>query len=197
MSDGVPIRLVFMLEEESAKKFLEGLLPKILPSCVIPVYIPHEGRSDLQKSIPVKLKAWRTPNTFFIILHDQDNHDCETLKDHLKELCASSDHNPLIRIVCRELEAWYCGDLNAVQKVFPKFNAEKYKKNPRFRNPDAINKPSNELKRIDHSFDKYRAAREVPKYMDVYNNRSTSFNHMIAGIKKLVETQLQAQKTKP
>ncbi len=196
MSNSAPIHLVFMLEEESAKSFLQGLLPKILPSCVIPLYISHEGRQDLQKSIPIKLRAWRAPNTFFIILHDQDNHDCKALKGHLRQLCVSSYHNPLIRIVCRELEAWYCGDLEAVKKVFPKFNADNYKEKHRFQTPDSIEKPANVLKQIDHNFNKRRAAREIPKHMDVYNNKSCSFNHMIAGVKKLVATQLHAQKTK-
>ena len=170
--------------------------PKILPaSSVKPLYITHQGKSDLRKSIPIKLKAWNGPDTLFVILHDQDSHpDCVKLKNDLRELCASSNHTPLIRIVCRELEAWYFGDFNAVQQAFPGFSATKYKNLKKFRKPDDIVNPSYELKRIIRNFDKSRASREVPKYMDINSNTSVSFNHTINGIKNLVAAQLSAQK---
>ena len=50
--------LVFLLEERSMKEFLDILLPKILPENVGFRTIPHEGKSDLEKSIKTKLKAW-------------------------------------------------------------------------------------------------------------------------------------------
>lgn len=56
------------------------------------------------------------------VLHDQDSHDCKQLKQQLKRLCDQNNkHKLLIRIVCRELEAWYFGDLDAVEKAFPSF----------------------------------------------------------------------------
>jgi hypothetical protein len=36
--------LVFMLEEPSARVMLEGLLPKMLPTEVIPRYVVFEGK---------------------------------------------------------------------------------------------------------------------------------------------------------
>lgn len=183
-----------MLEEESAKNFLKALLPKILPSGVTFLCIPHQGKGDLQTSIPLKLKAWRAPNTFFVILHDQDNHDCAALKNELQSLCADSNHKPLIRIVCRELEAWYFGDFNAIQQAFPQFNASQYRNKRKYRNPDEIIKPSNELKKIVKEFSKSRAAREVPQYMSIGNNTSVSFKHMIAGVKKFVPAHLNTKK---
>ena len=185
-----------MLEEESAKQLMEVLLPKILPSCVTFRCIAHHGKSHLQKSIPNRLKALGDrPNTFVIILHDRDRHpDCVALKNHLRGLCASSNHDPLIRIVCRELEAWYFGDLDAVQQAFPGFSATKYKNRAKFRKPDDIVNPGNELKRIIGNFNKGRASKEVPKYMDIDNNKSVSFNHTINGIRNLVAAQLHAQK---
>jgi len=132
-----PVQLVFMLEEESAGHVLKRLLPRILPQYVLHIHmppqdfitvepesqshpqcvltcilIPHNGRGDLRKSIPIKLERWRLSDTLFIILHDQDNHpDCRDLKADLQHLCRNSTQRPLIRIVCRELEAWYCGAL--------------------------------------------------------------------------------------
>ena len=191
-----PINLVFMLEEESAKHLLKELLPRILSGFEQRVtcrLIPHQGKGDLQKSIPIKLKAWLAPNTFFIILHDQDSHDCKELKQKLQQLCAQrAKHEPLIRIICQELVAWYFGDLDAVEKAFPSFRANKYKNKRKFRNPDAINKPSNELKWIVRGFSKNIAAREIPRHMDIDSNASTSFNHLISGLQNLVKEQLSA-----
>ena len=199
MKYAAPINLVFMLEEESAKHLLKELLPRILSESqsetqtVTYKLIPHQGKGDLQKSIPIKLKAWLTPNTFFIILHDQDSHDCRKLKHKLKQLCVQNNkHKPLIRIVCQELEAWYFGDLDAVEKAFPSFRANKYKNKRRFKNPDAINKPSDELKLIVRGFNKGIAAREVPRHMNIDMNTSTSFNHLICGLQNLVKEQLSA-----
>ena len=187
MTDTTPINLVFMLEETSAKDFLEKLLLKIIPLSVTFKCISHQGKSDLRKSIPIKLKNWLTPNSYFVILHDQDSYNCVELKKQLRELCmALSQHTPLIRIACKELEAWYCGDLDAVQKAFPAFDANKYKGKARFKDPDDITEPSKALKKIVKGFDKRCAARTVPEHMSIRNNTSTSFNHFITGVKKLV-----------
>ena len=188
------VNLVFMLEEESAKHLLKVLLPGILPECIKYQLIPHQGKGDLQKSIPIKLKAWRAPNTFFVILHDLDNHsDCKVLKGELQDLCTGTMHEPLIRIVCKELEAWYFGDLDAVQEAFPGFNATRYKRRAQFRNPDTIVNPSGSLKRIVRNFTKSKAARTVPQYMDIDSNTSSSFKHTIIGIQNLVATQTSKQ----
>ena len=194
MTDGAPINLVFMLEEESAASFLEALLPRILPASVSFQCIPHEGKSDLQRSIPRKLRAWRAPNSFFIILHDLDNNpECMDLKNRLRQLCAQARHAPLIRIACRELEAWYFGDLDAVAMAFPQFNAAKYKNKREYRRPDAIVKPSEELKKICKGFNKGSAARIAPQHMDIDNNKSVSFKHMIEGVKDFAQAQLSAR----
>ena len=71
MKYAAPINLVFMLEEESAKHLLKELLPRILSESqsetqtVTYKLIPHQGKGDLQKSIPIKLKAWLDPKYFF------------------------------------------------------------------------------------------------------------------------------------
>lgn len=49
--------IVFLLEEKSMKYLLDGILPYILPDGVRFITIPHEGKSDLQKSIPNKLQG--------------------------------------------------------------------------------------------------------------------------------------------
>ena len=51
-------RLVFLVEEYSMKVLLEGLLPRLFPNLSF-LCIPHEGKQDLEKSVPKKLRAWR------------------------------------------------------------------------------------------------------------------------------------------
>lgn len=53
-------RVVFLLEERSMKELLEGLLPRLFPGLPF-LCIPHEGKRDLERSIPRKLRAWREP----------------------------------------------------------------------------------------------------------------------------------------
>lgn len=52
------MNIVFMVEEPSMKNVLDILLPKILPENVTFRVIPHSGKSDLQNSVPKKLKGW-------------------------------------------------------------------------------------------------------------------------------------------
>lgn len=109
--------LVFLLEERSMKELLEVLLPRIIPETITFKCIHHEGKQDLEKSIPRKLKAWKTAGKF--IIRDQDSGDCKEIKQQLKNLSNNSGRSDtLIRIVCHELESWFLGDLAAVEKAF-------------------------------------------------------------------------------
>ena len=72
-------RLVFLLEEPSMKRLLEGLLPRLMPGLVAGhhfVCVPHEGKSDLDRSIPRKLSAWQIPGDRFVVVRDNDGADC-------------------------------------------------------------------------------------------------------------------------
>ena len=100
------------------KAFLEGFLPRILPPEQSFRLIPHEGKSDLEKSLPRKLRTWREPGARFIVVRDQDRADCVQVKAGLRALCDGTGRDVLIRIACRELEAWYLADLSAVDKAY-------------------------------------------------------------------------------
>lgn len=91
----------------------------------------------------------------------------------------------LVRIACRELEAWYLGDMDAIEKVYPRFKASQHRNKKKFRDPDHPN-PSDELAKLIPEFGKTTAAREIPKHMDLENNRSVSFNHLISGIRRFL-----------
>ena len=180
-----PPELVFMLEEKSAKNFLEAILPQILPSCVSWRCIAHQGKGDLRKDISKKMQRWQNPKARFIILQDQDAADCKKLKSDLKKLCDSTPHpNALVRIACRELESWYWGDLEAVEKAYPGNKIGRLRNRARYRKPDNIVAPSEALERHIPNFQKGEASRTIPKHMCLDGNSSDSFNCLIEGIRK-------------
>ena len=49
-------RVVFLLEEASMRDLLNGLLPRLYPDLTF-LCLAHEGKSDLERSIPRKLRA--------------------------------------------------------------------------------------------------------------------------------------------
>lgn len=129
------------------KVALENLLPKLFPPNFVineDYFIrTHQVKSDLKKSLQKKIKTYsKMPDTVGIfVLHDQDSNDCKLLKDSLKKICSDSskDLKCMIRIVCRELESWYLGDLNAIEKSYINFKSSKYLNKAKFRNPDNLN----------------------------------------------------------
>jgi hypothetical protein len=187
------MRIEFLLEESSMKVFLESFLPRVLPSNFIlnENYFlrSHSGKSDLQKSIPLKIKAFNNYHepVIIIILHDQDSNDCQILKNELLSLCSNSSPNisVLVRIVCRELESWYLGDMASIQQAYPNFASQKFEKKAKFRNPDITN-ASYELKRILPEFQKVEGARRISPYMNISDNKSNSFHQFASGLEKII-----------
>jgi len=179
------MRLVFMVEERSMKELLEIMLPKILPdSFETPLIIPHNGKRDLAKSIPKKLKAWQNPDDRFIIVHDQDSSDCKKLKAELLSLCENSRNIFLIRIVCVELESWYFGDLKAVSLAYGKDYVPLAAKR-KYRVPDKLKNAKQELRKIIPAYQPIGGARKISVHMDVDNNISPSFKMFVSGVKKM------------
>lgn len=176
--------LVFLVEEKSMKCFLDGILPRILPEGVLYITIAHEGKSDLQKSIPHKLRGWTTPDVKFVIVQDQDSNDCRKLKQRLVELCENSGKEVLVRIACHELEAWYFGDMNAVSQAYHK-DLESIKRKKLYRVPDNIINPKKELQKILPEHQQILGAKKIAAYIDVGNNSSTSFNVFVEGVQRL------------
>jgi hypothetical protein len=185
--------LEILLEEPSMENFLREVLPKILP----PAYVldnncflrPHNGKSDLKKSIPNKIKVFSNYYELakVIIIHDQDSNDCKKLKKSIVDLCKKNGNCPvLVRIACKELESWYLGDMDAIEKVYPKFRAKTFKKSAKFRNPDTL-QASQELKILIPEFQKGFASKNISKFISVEKNSSPSFLQLITGISKFLE----------
>lgn len=146
---------IFLLEEKSMANVLNVLLPKIIPLNKTFICIAHEGKQDLARSIPIKIRAFRNSSSRFIIIHDQDSHDCQTLKQELLKLCGEiGKTRVLIHIVCRELESWFLGDLAAVEKAFSLKSGSlvQFQQKAKFRQPDQLNSAAQELKKLLKSY---------------------------------------------
>ena len=175
--------IIFLLEERSMKEFLDVLLPQILPEGVLFKTIPHSGKSDLQQSIPKKLKAWNTPGTKFVIVQDQDSADCVELKNQLLELARPAGREVLVRIACKELEAWYFGDLKAVSQAYGK-DVRGLAEKKKYRVPDQIGNPKRELQQIFPKHQQIDGARRIGKYMSIEENTSQSFRCFVNGVRR-------------
>jgi len=182
-------RLVFLLEESSMQEVLEIILPKILPAGVEFLCIPHEGKQDLARSIPRKLRAWRSPEVRFVVIHDQDSVDCVVLKQQLLKLCEEGGRpETLVRIVCHELESWFLGDLGAVETAYQLSGLAKRQQGRKFRQPDELNNAAQELKRLVRRYQKLEGARRIAPHMNLGDaNRSRSFHIFLAGLRRLCQ----------
>jgi hypothetical protein len=179
--------IVFLVEEPSMKEFLKVILPKVLPEEVFYRIIPHEGKQDLEKSIPKKLRAFRQPDTHFVVLIDQDSNDCLVLKKRLLELCQESGReNCLVRIVCHELETWFLGDLEAVGQAFSKQNLARRQREAKFRQPDRLTNPAQVLKLLVPEYQKVNGARAIGKHLKLCENESHSFAVFLKGLQNLL-----------
>lgn len=179
-------QMVFMLEEPSMREVLQRLVPQLLPSGVEPVFVVHQGKSNLEKSLEVKLKAWRTPGARFVVVRDQDADDCLELKAHLVALCSQAGRpDALVRIACHELEAWFLGDLAAVGLAFDLPALVKLQRKAKYRDPDQLTNAAEELKKLVSGYQKLLGSRAVSAHLNTSTNRSNSFNVFIKGVRRL------------
>ena len=181
--------LVFLLEEASAREMLKSLLPRLFSELPQIKYIVFEGKSDLERELPKKLQRWLTPDTHFVVVRDQDRGDCKAIKAKLRQKCiAAGKPDALIRIVCRELESWYLGDLQAVGKALELPNLSRHQEKSNYRDPDRLAfHAAEDLKRLTNGkYRKISGSREIGKYLSLEGNRSHSFNVFIDGLNRLV-----------
>ena len=179
-------RLIFLVEELSMKVLLDGMLPRFFPGWMAGrdfLCVPHEGKTDLERSVAIKLHAWRVPGDRFVVVRDNDNADCRALKQRLVALCRSH-HRPdtLVRLVCQELESWYLGDLHALAEAFGDQTLNTPGMRKRFSNPDVWQKPASEVTRLVPAFQKVGGARFMATTLCAEGNRSSSFQAFVVGV---------------
>ncbi|AMK75600.1 MULTISPECIES: DUF4276 family protein [Methylomonas] len=181
--------LVFLLEEASAKALLTTLLPRLLNAEISFRLIPFEGKQDLEKQLVKRIRGYQNRNARFIVLRDLDSHpDCLQLKQRLVALCQETGkaENCLVRLACRELEAFYLADLAAVERALTVSGLSKKQNTNKFRTPDALGSPSRELKQLTGQvYEKIAGSVAIGEHIELDNTRSPSFRNLVAGIRRL------------
>ena len=85
-------------------------------------------------------------------MRDQDSGDCKEIKENLANICEEAGRKGvLIRIACHELESFYLGDLAAVEKGLDLKGLERKKEQRKFRDPDLLANPSEEMFKLTNN----------------------------------------------
>lgn len=181
--------LVFLLEEASAKAMLEGLLPRLLDDRIQVRLITFEGKQDLEKQLPLRLRGYLNPHARFLVLRDQDSApDCKLVKHRLMHLCESAGRGAvsLVRIACRELETIYLADLKATESALGISGLAKQQSTSKFRQPDRLESPSGELSKMTSGkYQKVGSSRLIGPFLEIANERSATFKNLVSGIRRL------------
>ena len=168
---------------------LRNLLPKLFPDFREKEHwliIPHQGKSDLERSYPRKMKEWREPMVRFILLRDNDGVDCLALKHRL--ISTVPDHAPayLVRIVCQELEGWLLGDMAAVAAAYPAAARHRSFKNLSKKDPDTLANAAELIKALTGTGAKVARVSMIAKHLQPSNNRSHSFQVFVNGLRRML-----------
>lgn len=197
----------FLVEEPSTEEALKHLLPNLIRQRARWKIINLGSKYKLLKVLPQRLAAYRqridsNEDLRVVVLVDRDNDDCAALKRQLEDAAARAGlvrkSAPAVdgrfvvvnRIVIEELESWFIGDPAALKRAFtglPKIIESK----GIFRTPD--NGGSWELLHrflkshgiYRSSYPKIDAARRIAPNMDIWGNRSPSFQIFIQGVESL------------
>jgi hypothetical protein len=150
-----------------------------------PRFIVFEGKQDLEKRMPKKLRGYLNPRARFIVMRDQDQGDCRRIKRSLAALCPVS-HRPrtIIRIACHELESFYLGDLQAVESGLGVSGLAGKQNKAKFRDPDHLSSPSRELEKLTGKrYQKIAGSRAIAPHLDLRAPRSRSFRHLLQAVR--------------
>ncbi|WP_156753879.1 DUF4276 family protein [Actinokineospora pegani] len=198
--------LEVLVEERSAAAALRRLLPKIVPAVSFEIR-EFNGKTTLLKNLPSRLagyaKRLRWQPVKIVILVDRDDDDCVELKRDLDRMAEDAglvvtgrpgDVHLVNRIAIEELEAWFFGDVPAINRAYPKVPLSLGSK-AGFRDPDAIKGGTWEaLERVfkSHGYHqsglrKLEAADAIALTMNVEANESASFQKFRDGVRRLME----------
>ncbi len=180
--------IVFFLEEPSAQRMLEGVLPGFIPGVTVR-YVVFQGKSNLEKELVRKLRLWQLPDSVFVVMRDQDAGDCHAIKLRLAELCRQAGRSEaLVRVACHELESFYLGDLAAVERGLDLKGLAAKQGKSQYKNPDRLANPSEILGKLTSGkYQKEAGSRAIGRHLTLENNRSRSFTVLLSGIKKVLE----------
>lgn len=182
--------LVCCLEEPSAWEMLKVVLPKCCPDDVVFQPMIFEGKQDLEKRLAHRIRHWMKPESYFLILRDQDSEPCTEVKSRLVEKVVQSgkEQFSVIRIACHELESFYLGHLAAVEQGLGIDKLSARQKGRKFRNPDQTENPKQELRRLTgERYQPISGSRAIAAHLDLSGlNHSHSFRNLLSGVSRLI-----------
>jgi hypothetical protein len=175
--------LVCLLEEPSAQEALQVWLKHWMPNHIKPHFIVFQGKQDLEKQMVRRIRYWLLPQTQFLVLRDQDSADCRHVKRTLAAKCGEAGHpEAIVRVACKELEAFFVGDWQAVAQAFGKPALQQLANKRAYRNPDDLGSPSHELARHIPGYQKIDGARRIAPLIVAERNRSRSFQALRSAV---------------
>jgi len=180
--------IVLLTEEKSMRECLKVIIPQLWPDSIEGLnwfVLSFQGKSDLKKSIPKKMKGWKNyGKPHFIILQDNDGGNYFATKQELCTIanrCGKPFH---VRIVCQELESWLLGDPEAIRRAYPQ---ARIPARAQFRKPDKLGNASQELGRLINIPTKVQRAQNISQHLDLTKNNSKSFNVFIKTLQQLIQ----------
>ena len=205
------MHIEFFLEEPSAEEALKHLLPKIILKDVSYEFHTFQGRDEMLKELPKRLKGeqWIPNDWRIIVLIDEDRRDCHELKAYLEKAAhdagfvtkssaiPNEDFQVVNRIAIEELEAWFFGDIEALHAAYPRISRNLNAK-AKYRNPDAIQGGTYEALRdlliqkkyFTGRISKPMVAQNIAQHMEPSRNISKSFQVFVDGLKACVGEEL-------
>ena len=180
--------IVFLTEEASMTPVLKKVMQVIQPDSIEGydwLIIAYRGNADLHKNLVRKMREWEYGDPHFVILRDNDGGDCHQLKKELLKSASQVNKPYHVRIVCQELEAWFIGDLDAVESAFPSSNATDQAGRANFRDPDILPDPNAVITKLTGTAAKVGRAEKISSFLNLEVNRSPSFKLLISTLKAL------------
>ncbi len=179
------IDIVVLAEEPSGQIVVEHIAEKLNLTDRI-ICLRHQGKSDLEQSFPRKIGHWRAPELpRFIVMRDNDNADCLILKERLKKLVpVNAVSRVKIRLVLQELESWYLGDLEALEKagLLSAAVRDALERKAVLRNPDTIGNAKQMFKSTVAGDGQIALARRIGPHLSLKDNRSRSFQAFVEAL---------------
>jgi len=172
------------------------VLPKILDQrATFSIYV-YQGKADLLRKLPSRLRGWAgwlPASHRIVVLLDRDDDDCHQLKQGLENLAIGAGLRTrtssggrawqvVNRIAIEELEAWFFGEWSAVRRAYPRVSS-RISGQAAYRSPDSITGGTWEaLERIlrkagyfDQGLPKKEVADAIGRHLNPDANTSPSF----------------------
>lgn len=205
------MHIVFLVEELSAEAALLNMVPKILGASASFEIHPYQCKDDLLSKLPQVMRGyakWLPDDWSIVVLVDEDRSDCDALKGRMEEAAdaarlvtrtkagSSNCHarfQVLNRIAIEELEAWFFGDVHAINQAYPRV-PKTLGCRSRYKDPDSIKGGTwesleRELKKSGYfsgGLRKIEAAKTISAFIEPERNNSKSFQVFREGLREMV-----------